>query len=824
MLNLFFEKNIMYNILLLLLSVFVLCSQCQFLDFVEIEILNSSFNSQCLYQLDLQRELFSLLVLNEIKVIPNICPMNHYCTPNSFSPTPCPPNTYTYPNQTNTLDDCWPININQCGFASWWSSANQTCYPCPADFWCVNSTKRPCKRGTYSIVNSTSCQVCLPGYHASYDNTTKCIACEIGFYCSAGIRFPCPDGQITSKPQASFCVTCSSGKYANQFKTSCLDCEPGFYCSSGIMRSCPFGFYSSVKGVSICTECEPGYFTNKLNTTCALCDQSGYVCMNGSKVTCSQFGTQYYSSNLGMSACSICPNGSFVSNEASLCTACNELGIVCINGIKISCRNMGPQYYYSNVSFQATACLECFQGSYITDNFTNCYPCDIGYYCVNGSRMPCTYNTFSNISGKSSCSTCITGTYVVNSSASTICYDCLPGYFCLNGTINPCSNGYYSMPKSFQCMICSNGSYHDLNKDFCRVCEPGFFCIGGRKKTCDVGFYASNINQSTCEQCTDGHYIDVNRTSCTKCEPGFFCKNFTKISCSFLFEYANDYGSTTCQTCYNGGYLNSDNTQCLPCEPMYYCPGKWLSNSQKYRCPPKYITSEWNSTVCSLFQKPGYYYNDTLNDFILCESGYYCTNLIKYSCLPGTYAPTEGLSSCSNCDHGNFVTNESKSCTQCLQGYYCLHGDKYPCPRGYFNYKTGQSICQSCITGKYASEESIAKFDMCDPCPVNHYCVTPVSKQLCPDETISPEGSVSILNCVCSSQYECEFRKTVQFSIAMSVEDLDTTLNVNQTAVEEYLKNSLISNQEFMYNLRFLYAELNGININQVYIKMIDFH
>ena len=140
----------------------------------------------------------------------------------------------------------------------------------------------------------------------------------------------------------------------------------------------------------------------------------------------------------------------------------------------------------------------------------------------------------------------------------------------------------------------------------------------------------------------------------------------------------------------------------------------------------------------------------TLHPPIACPQGYYCPlnprgNVIAcpggmIPCPSGQYGIGQGLntsSACAICPRGTFSSagaancticlpgtfapaNGSTSCQQCMQGYFCPPNSTNAtlCPRGTFSI-AGASNCTPCSFGTFASE---AGSTLCQKCPGGHFC------------------------------------------------------------------------------------------------------
>lgn len=57
--------------------------------------------------------------------------------------------------------------------------------------------------------------------------------------------------------------------------------------------------------------------------------------------------------------------------------------------------------------------------------------CDVGYYCLNGARLPCLAGSYSNTTMSTSCINCQIG-YIQSYTNATLCEPCVAGRYAIN--------------------------------------------------------------------------------------------------------------------------------------------------------------------------------------------------------------------------------------------------------------------------------------------------------------------------------------------------------------------------------------------------------
>lgn len=262
------------------------------------------------------------------------------------------------------------------------------------------------------------------------------------------------------------------------------------------------------------------------------------------------------------------------------------------------------------------------------------------------------------------------------------------------------------------------------------------------------------------------------------------------------------------------------------CPAHHYCPRQHNSSATTpIPCPPysRTLTTGSSSIEDCIVQRDlcptGTYFSQYEKAACtVCEPGFYCQDTFRYQCPPNTYNPSYGLTQqCLPCTKDGFwVTNNSTTCTLCPPGFMCIQGTAIPCPIDMFNPVYGATQCLPCPKGTYANPTILAKTDRCQPCPLNHVCFDPLTIEPCPEETVSPEGSTSLLNCMCKEDYACQFRKEVSVKLDITAEQ-----ELTSTEFEEIASN-LENDQEFVQSLTYSYALAMSLDVSQVVFKGLD--
>lgn len=166
---------------------------------------------------------------------------------------------------------------------------------CSPGSYCVDGVSKLCPAGTFSWEYTT-------------DSIDGCLECPEGFYCPEGTSAPllnnCGATDVYCPPGSSYPITVEYGHYTlppapidalgvaqnqlNQIGTSI--CEPGYWCSGGARFACPAGVYGNTKGLT----------TSRCTGPCP----AGFSCPLGSSVPV------------------LCPDRTFSTGGAAVCTQC----------------------------------------------------------------------------------------------------------------------------------------------------------------------------------------------------------------------------------------------------------------------------------------------------------------------------------------------------------------------------------------------------------------------------------------------------------------------------------------------------------------------
>jgi hypothetical protein len=163
--------------------------------------------------------------------------------------------------------------------------------------------------------------------------------------------------------------------------------------------------------------------------------------------------------------------------------------------------------------------------------------------------------------------------------------------------------------------------------------------------------------------------------------------------------------ASVCQTCVQGSYAGGGSTGCTT-------------------CPSDSTTDASGSTAGTDCKCTGGKFGDPFKNCAGCRPNYYCTPTSEIACPTG-YFSLAGSTQSTDCacqPSASFVAGSG--CT-CLDGY--------------------SKVDVAAAAGKLGNRE-------CLVCPANSYCKSDATTG-CPDNSLSPAGSVLVTDCRCNDGY-----------------------------------------------------------------------
>ena len=417
---------------------------------------------------------------------------------------------------------------------------------------------------------------CSPGYEA---DLSICRAPE-NFVDYLGRCRACSEGKMSLANDATGCQDlCLPGTYL--LNGACVDMTTktciggqGFFSASSKPLDSKFPLHGSTANDGTCTPCSSGYF--KTETAAVICTSciAGMFATSGASTCTDCFTGQYNDvATGGVSACKVCPAGTFREDpKATALAQCEG----CYAG------------QYSSAS--AAACIECPAGTKLKDktgdpplhdNVDDCTDCEVNSYNpfpgLGAECFPC---LSAKTARATECGGCNPGKYTTTNA----CADCVIGFYSSDRDASECAQcpiGYYGYDdqnaQAFTtCISCARGKYGDSVQasveSSCKHCAAGRFSEDFHLKKegsedpckkCPKGRWsdAEGIEkESLCQNCLPGKYGSANggaavESSCVQCVEGKFS------------EVVGAWQSSTCRDCPSGFYIaDLGLTYCLPCQ------------------------------------------------------------------------------------------------------------------------------------------------------------------------------------------------------------------------------------------------------------------
>ncbi|EKX31555.1 hypothetical protein GUITHDRAFT_149224 [Guillardia theta CCMP2712] len=651
-----------------------------------------------------------------------------------------------------------------------------SCYTCPG-----NSSS---PAGSTAI---TDC-VCNDGFTGVItSDSSVCTPCSLGSFATGGGPCnPCPDPYFWTDGHAGSIddCFCRYGRYkvVIGIYSHCQDCPDGQFSVDGLTCSaCPTGFVGAT-GSAGCV-CPADYYSGYNSIVYNMITFEGFCSRGVISSPVAQFSVQSSLNERGL-RCSVTIRGSLTDSLVSIENIILSYGsanrfVMSYSG-HAACEGLET---YSALSFtgvdisgfhflknEGTRCIrvDIYKSDHsdISVDFnikSICKPCPAFSSLAAGTvdQTSCSCNSgYVLLQGNCYLSTCAAGTYVVQNSCvncpantykttSTALYsDCLP---CPAHSTSPpgstsrsmcsCNAGYFGLSAQGECEDCPAGTYQpSAGQTVCESCSPGFtteviaatseddcLCPPGTGQEIDA------VLGAVCRPCPLGTYKAVAGASgCREClltKTTLQTSSTSPFDCVCLPAFQPDVAGN-CYPCPEGHYkAEAGNSPCIPC-----VNGVISSDGTACICARGYAgsspTGTETCTACPAgmskpFTGPGE-----------------CS-----ACLPGQYSPNPASSACIDCAPGFFSPGNVSSCTQCPLNTTTGSSDRSisdcVCTEGYGG--SGPWGCRACRPGEY--KETIGNLP-CTPCPN--------------EGVLGPEGSTTVLNCMCGPGYSREGDGTCQ--------------------------------------------------------------
>jgi hypothetical protein len=511
----------------------------------------------------------------------------------------------------------------------------KVCAPCdPSCFTCKSAL-------------STQCTSCKQGYQLANQPVGICTLIN-SFVVADPINRPfvaiIPTCHVT-------CLTCSSQASAS----ACLSCKGLATLQSDNSCLCPSG----MKMDPITGECK----TVVCSVTCLTCDSP-------SPIHCSSCTAGKSLAAYPLSRCQ-CQSG-YGQDELGNCVPCHP-----------TCKTCS--------SSQAKGCIDCFDGmTKVTDGSCQC-PLTKGMNLISKICEPCFLTCLNcHTTEPNSCYSCKSGSIKKNDGTC----ECLLGYrLTVDGTCSLGSCDYQCKTCFGQtnttCLSCRFGAYIEItnsscncrnglpinNDGQCGLCHPTCSkCRGTTATDCTLCSPLATMQPDSSCRCRDGFYFDYTfasciichvscntcsgpkSTDCTSCREDAYSTTLGECKCNNNIVMRSDGSCSNCHpvcrscrsdgrcaSCYQNamldqyfgcmcisGYYFEVNNRCIQCDKTCLeCRGP--TEQDCISCRRNFILSDtYSRCLCPI----GRYYNDRVNDCLICPLENNCISCIdSETCL-----------------------------------------------------------------------------------------------------------------------------------------------------------------------------------------------
>ncbi len=616
-------------------------------------------------------------------------------------------------------------NCAPCGSGCQTCNPVSTCVNCALGAFNNGNGTCICPVGTYvaNIFGTLQCMPCDPNCAQCQITSGTCTRCINGFTTATNFTCLCPAGNFVSLDGAN-CSPCSTGCTQCTGATTCSSCSSAYILANGVcVLNCPAGTFNAGNQ---CTNCSVGCTSCETALICRACSSGLVLYLASCRQTCPT-GTFTFGNTLCVACSETCNTCSQVRNNCTSCPSTlvfyNSQCIQnCPNGTYLNEGVCIPcQSPCLNCSGNATTCTSCPNNQFLFNSqcFTQCPTaivngictniCPAGQYLVGTTCQRCNPSC-KTCSGPNTCTSCNTGfnyqgqcqptcpTKTINSGG--ICLDCDPNCVSCSVITTNCSScvpGTYRLDS--RCYsACPTAHYTDFSTLTCRPCDancrtcagPGqcSACIDGSLPT--NGLCAANCGSnclvcqgSTCTSCAANFYW--NGVSCQPSCPsgaiqtsngGCLCQNGLALSlgvCVSTCPAGTVNINSVCTACQSpcSTCVNSVTT-CASCIAGFTFDPVSKTCAQTTNCPYGQYSSTFGD--CRYVCGEGNFFLDFACYVGTCPNGYTADArnrvCLKVSPITGCTAPffAQGRVCVRTCDSGFYADTETRVCTSCSSG------------------------------------------------------------------------------------------------------------------------------------------------------------
>jgi len=469
---------------------------------------------------------------------------------------------------------------------------------CDVGFELVGGACAQCVAGSFkdNTNNSKPCEPCASFTFAPSQGASVCGPCRADCAGEAVRSYVSAECPVAADISCSACSVCGPGRYnnplcgpghaSNRQDSVCTLCEPGTFCpGDGGRVQCTHNSSSAEGSVEVLAcVCLPGFY--KAAGACVLCPLNDY-CYDNLQHDCPLHSHTLQKGSESVADC-ICRDGYYRS--VTLDVVVGELCTVndfCFDKDRIDCHDdLMTSPHGSSVASNCT----CVPGYYNNEDDTECLPCGIDTYCVDGVQNICGVDEWTQGESLSEQCWCRPGTYPDENGW---CVQCSNTQFCEgDGTASACpTNSTSSGPAATDISSC--------------LCDPGFGFSGPPARCIECGggtvkLLVGNEACVACAQCGHSRFVFAvciphTDTVCDACRGCLMDETYTSspcmetqdavcsdcVQCVADMEYEHsecedgenrvclliEKSSDVCEVGqYRGGHTATGDSDCLPCE------------------------------------------------------------------------------------------------------------------------------------------------------------------------------------------------------------------------------------------------------------------